>query len=277
MPSKLTKNRKQNHWQPCDAHPNLRRRSRSGAQHSRREEPPGERERQGEGLVWRVDNAPYLLLHCQCCEKVNMKTMEVFDEMITKVISPYLKKMGFQKLRNSFYLPLEGNWGIINFQRSQTSDSNLIIFTVNIGIASKRILQFLGQAEHTKKPDIWDTQWRMRIGHLMPENNDMWWNIDQKTNIDELGNTLVNIVTNYALPAIREFIHDENLRDLWLSGKSPSLTETQRLLYLAILLKQIGPVEILEATLNELQQVSVNKPGAIMTTVYIKKIRGFQD
>lgn len=205
-----------------------------------------------------------------------MQAMKIFDEMITKVISPYLKKMGFQKLRNSFYFPLEGNWGIINFQRSQTSDSNQIIFTINIGVASRRILHFLGQTEQTKKPDIWDTQWRERIGHLMPENDDKWWNLDQKTSPDELGSTLLNILTSYALPAIREFIHDENLRNLWLSGKSPSLTETQRLLYLAILLKQIGPVEILETTLAELQQVSVNKPSAVMAEVYINKIRNIQ-
>lgn len=205
-----------------------------------------------------------------------MEVKNLFNEMISMVMSPSLKKWGYTKVRNSFYLPSEGNWGIIDFQKSQKSDSSQIKFTVNIGIASRRILNFLGFEEKNKKPNIWDSQFMVRLGHLLPENSDIWWTIDQETTIEELGLFTVDLVIKYALPAIQEHLSDESLRDLWRSGKSPSLTEFQRLLYLSVLVKQIVPVEILEPTINELQRLSLNKPTAVAAEVFITKLKSLQ-
>jgi hypothetical protein len=192
--------------------------------------------------------------------------------MISEVVSPPLKTLGFTKLHNTFYYPNKGNLGIMNFQKSDKSNSKEIIFTVNAGIWSKRIQNFLGQVGQNKKPDIWDAHWRVRIGNLLSEKNDIWWTFTNGTNIEELGKTILNIVKDYAFPAILEFISDEALRDLWLSGKSPSITEFERLLYLAVLLKQIGPLENLDTTIKKLKDVTKNKPSAITAAVYIEKL-----
>jgi hypothetical protein len=72
---------------------------------------------------------------------------------------------------------------------------------------------------------------------------------------------------NIGIPEIAKYIHDHNLRDLWLSDYSPSLTEFQRLLYLSVLLKEIGPIELLEPTLHKLKLVSTGKPTAISAVV----------
>lgn len=202
-----------------------------------------------------------------------MEIKKVFDEMLSSVVFPPLRREGFNKVRRAYYYLFAGNWGIIDFQHSNKSDSNHITFTINVGIASRRILHFLGQVKHDKKPDIWDTQWRVRIGHLMPENVDTWWTLDHDTDVDALSRTILHSVVNYSVPAIHRFIRDEDLCNLWLTAKSPSLTEVQRLLFLAVLLKQIGPYEYFEATIKDLQQKSAGKPSAVMTEVYINKLR----
>jgi hypothetical protein len=201
-----------------------------------------------------------------------METNVLYNAMISDVISLPLKTLGFTKLHNTFYYPYKDNLGIMNFQKSNKSNSKEIIFTLNAGIWSKRIQNFLGQVSQNKKPDIWDAHWRVRIGNLLPEKNDVWWTITKGTNIEELGNTILSMVKDYVFPAILEFISDEALRDLWLSSKSPSLTEFDRLLYLAVLLKQIGPLENLDTTIKKLKEVTKNKPSAITAAVFIEKL-----
>jgi hypothetical protein len=202
-----------------------------------------------------------------------MEPEKLFNEILSTVIRPLLKEKGFIRTRNTFYYSYEGNWGIIDFQKSTQSNSSAIIFTINVGIASHRILTFFSIIDENKKPTVWDSQWNERLGHLLPEKQDIWWTIDQGTNIAELGQYLSENITNYALPAIHTFIRDEALRDLWLSGKSPSLTNFQRLLYLARLLKEIGPLDLLEPTIIALQNESAHKPGAITAEIFIKKLR----
>lgn len=202
-----------------------------------------------------------------------MEPRKLFTEMLSTIVRPSLKMMGFTKTKHTFYYSNEGNWGMINFQKSSRSTSGEIIFTVNVGVASSRVLTFLSRMDANKKPNIWDAQWNVRLGHLLPENDDIWWTLNQRTSIDELGQYLLENISNYALPAIHKYIKDESLRDLWLSGKYHWLTNFQRLLYLAWLLKEIGPSELLEETIDALRKESENEPCAITAEIFIDKIR----
>jgi len=48
-----------------------------------------------------------------------METKKLYNDMISKVISPYLKSHGFLKKQHTFYYTFENNWGLIDFQKSQ--------------------------------------------------------------------------------------------------------------------------------------------------------------
>jgi len=150
---------------------------------------------------------------------------------------------------------------------------NNIVFTINVGVISQRILSFYGQDPSIKKPDIWETHWRSRIGHLMPENEDVWWSIDQETEFEKLGQSLLGKIETFLLPNLHKIISDTALRDLWLSGKAPSLTDFQRLMFLCILLKQIGPSDLVDPTINEIKRISENRPIAVTADVFIEKLR----
>jgi hypothetical protein len=203
-----------------------------------------------------------------------MEPQKLFNEMLSTIIRPALKQKGFTKTRQSFYYPYEGNWGMINFQKSTRSSSGEVIFTVNVGVVSNRILTFLSAIDANKKPGgIWDTQWWERLGRLLPENDDLWWTLDSRTNVDDLGQYLLENILNYALPAIHQYIRDESLCALWLTEKSPSLTTFQRLLYLTRLLKEFGPAELLETTISALQKESAGQPCAITAKIYLDKLR----
>lgn len=196
-----------------------------------------------------------------------------YKQLITGV-SPTLKDHGYKRRNSAFSIQNSGNWGIINFQKSTKSTADQIIFTVNLGIASSRLSNFFGVIYPDYGPNIYDCHWRKRLGRLI-EANDKWWSIDCGSSIDEFGESISNYLLSSAIPEIAKYIDDQMLRDLWLSGKSPSLSEFQRLIHLSVFLKEIGPLELLESTLSKLIEISEGKSTAYTTELHLQKLLNY--
>ena len=67
---------------------------------------------------------------------------------------------------------------------------------------------------------------------------------------------------------------DEWVRDLWLLGVSPGLTNLQRLMNLAVLSRFIGPEEIFSRTIEDLQEVASKTPGGLMAEKLLRRLEG---
>jgi len=147
-----------------------------------------------------------------------------------------LKNAGFVKNGNTFRISSDESRGVINFQKSTKSTVDSITFTINLGVASKRLLKIYNPKQ-IENPDIWDCHWQVRIGHLLPDNKDIWWTILAETNVDQLAQDIQKYTIKLGIPEIQKYLSDGALRDLWLTDKSPSLTKVQRLKYLAELMK----------------------------------------
>ncbi|MFT3893680.1 MAG: DUF4304 domain-containing protein [Anaerolineales bacterium] len=180
-----------------------------------------------------------------------MKTSEKYKALINNVAAP-LKKLEFIKDRYRFYLYQNSNWGVVDFQKSVKSNSDTIVFAVNIGVASGRLLEKFSSIHQGKKPAIWNCHWRIRLGHLV-DHKDTWWSIDNETSIDYLSKQISDYILLLGIPEMNKYITDEALRDLWLSGKSPSLTETERLEYLLALVREIGPSNAVAAIESDIR------------------------
>src|SRR5688572_513057 len=98
--------------------------------------------------------------------------MDKYNELVKNIASA-IKKEGFIKNGDSFYLNKENNWAIINFQKSVYSDNRVLKFTINLGTASTTLRKFGGE-EIEIKPKIENCHWRRRIGFLMPQKDDYW-------------------------------------------------------------------------------------------------------
>jgi hypothetical protein len=109
------------------------------------------------------------------------------------------------------------------------------------------------------------------LGELS-EGRDKWWPIDVYTSVDELSVSVLDEITNFAIPEITKYLDDNELRDLWLSGVSPSLTEFQRLIFLTVFLKELGPHELLEPTLSLLKKISINKPTSLTADIHLNNV-----
>lgn len=202
-----------------------------------------------------------------------MGAQQLFKKLVI-FVTPALKPYGFSRNRQTFYCRSQNNWGLIDFQKGWHSSDEILPFTVNLGVASERLLRFFSP-DQIKRPTIWDCHWQIRLGNLV-SNKDVWWRVDEQTSIESLGNEIIDLLTNRAIQEINHYISDESLRDLWISGQSPSLTEFQRLMYLSVLLKEIGPAELLEPTLTKLKQISEGELSAITAELHIERLRGLK-
>jgi hypothetical protein len=142
---------------------------------------------------------------------------------------------GFRRKGNRFYLREASNWGIVSFQKSDRSTAEIILFTVNVGAALGVLLNFSGLRE-SEVPNIEQCQWRKRLGFFFPTPSDTWWRIDAMTSPIAAGEEFLDALLTLALPQMKEFMVDANLKELWASGESPGLTEVERLKHLSVLL-----------------------------------------
>lgn len=179
----------------------------------------------------------------------------LFGALLKEHIGPFMKHEGFLRRGQSFIREGLESWAIVHFQRSSKSDAAEILFTVNLGVASKRLCDFFG-IQVKGKNSIDTSHWRQRLGILATGGVDHWWSIDGETDITSLGSELVRMIRDRGIPIIEALSEDAALRDLWISGVSPGLTRAQRLMNLLVLLDSLGPYEELPSVTEKLRDVA---------------------
>jgi hypothetical protein len=162
-------------------------------------------------------------------------------------VGPVLKHAGFKRKGLHFTRELPEVWHLVSFQKSRSSTAARTSFTVNLGVASKRVLQF---TEFEKPPAVEECHWQQRLGQLGPERTDLWWELGvARDDLDEVANRL----RQFGLPALEPLSNDAALRDLWLTGSSPGNNDHRRLLYLSTVLAFIGPPDRMAEVKAEMQ------------------------
>lgn len=200
-----------------------------------------------------------------------MRASELYKELI-KEIGRLLKAKGFSRKGNCFYLQHGYNWGLLDFQKSRKSTADEVSFTINLGVCSGRLLEFFSQHSLERKPSIGACQWRERVGFLLPQCRDKWWIVRDIEPPGSLMDELKGCLVGVAIPAIEQHLSDEQLCDEWSSGRSPGLTDIQRLVNLSVLLKVSGAGSALRDVLNELEVKAAGKPTASMVKQHLRNL-----
>lgn len=165
---------------------------------------------------------------------------KAFTKTLLDSIHAVLKPRGFRKKGATFIKPMGGDVALlVNLQKSTSSDSASVRATVNLGVFSyavSRACEGTGiWALVPTTPSVWDCHWQERLGHLMPEMKDRWWEARSPAEAMQTGEEIAAALTTYGLPALDQVDSTDRLRALWESGRSSGLTEKQRQEYLAAL------------------------------------------
>lgn len=141
-----------------------------------------------------------------------MSAQEIYHHFIQHDIGPLLKDRGFRKSRQTFWKDSDMILAVISFQKSQWNSNEVVSFTVNVGIASKRLMP--AHPAH-RPPRVEACVVQERIGWLLPIREDLWWEIRSDTDIDRVADDVKAAIVRGVLPFIRRFPNDQALLSYW--------------------------------------------------------------
>ena len=154
-----------------------------------------------------------------------MMELQEWKKMVAAPVADLLRKSGFRKKGLRFSSHRDDATIHVDFQSSQTSDRFQLKITVNLSIR-------LSQLDRDPAIYAGEGHWRQRIGWFMAEPRDHWWLCRNDGEAWRAGEEIAAILERAALPEMKRLASVEALKALWTTGRSPGLTEHQRIDYL---------------------------------------------
>jgi hypothetical protein len=118
-----------------------------------------------------------------------MEVKAKFKELL-KALTPFLKGYGYSRRGQNFYT--KRNWGVINFQKSQSSTKDKVKFKVNLGVCSQVLAKFYYKWNEGTPPTESACHWRKRV---KPGSGEHWWVIDETTLLPSLAKQFREMLT----------------------------------------------------------------------------------
>ncbi|MBL8233673.1 MAG: DUF4304 domain-containing protein [Bryobacterales bacterium] len=191
-----------------------------------------------------------------------------FDLLVTAVAAA-LKRKGYRRAGKTLWCSNSESWGVVEFQRSTESSSDVTIFTVNLGTASKALRQFFGKPE--TRPSFEECHWKNRIGFTLPTAGDKWWHLTGGA-VAGIASEVIEALTQHGLPEIESHMCDASVRREWMSGSAPGLTETDRLRFLSALLHIEGDLTESATVSARLKALAEERPTAGLAEMHLRKL-----
>lgn len=145
---------------------------------------------------------------------------------ILSALQTMLRPLGYRKTSSLFQLVRGEVVHLIEVQGANASKANEAKFTVNVGVFAPELVY--PDVRDFTKPSIELAHWQTRLGSLSPENRDLWWHVASASEAATAAADIADRTNRFALPALAQLEDLSALAMLWKSGRSPGLTEFQR-------------------------------------------------
>lgn len=148
------------------------------------------------------------------------ETEKQFDYLVSKVIWPHFKSLGYKKTGNNFrYYNKDGEFGkIVNFQKSSFYNKDHIHFTVNIGLYLAEFEYYHTGKKSAEKFKESICAVRQRIGELI-NGYDTWYDLGSETNFVKLQERLEQDFLKKVLPYLNKIkTREEIINRLLIDG-----------------------------------------------------------
>lgn len=149
-----------------------------------------------------------------------------------------LSEVGFKKSGNTFRRVFDAGTALIEFQKSRGNTKEALSFTINLAVVCGPLLEADGLT--LQKARAIDGHLRQRIGILLPDRQDKWWEIDAATDVNALATEVTNTIGDIAVPYLLRYVDPHDLMALWETGQAPGLTEGARVRDLQMLKIALG-------------------------------------
>ena len=131
---------------------------------------------------------------------IKSETSRLIDTIIASGPAPLLKTSGYRKMARSFYAKAGDLFKVVQFQASMWNTPDSAQFTLNLKIVLPYFHEkWLGKP-FPKNPGSAAPVATQRIGMLMPENLDRWWEITPKINVERVATQVSTALAKFGLP-----------------------------------------------------------------------------
>ena len=135
------------------------------------------------------------------------------DEIIKAGIAPLLKAHGFKKKARNFYRSFDDRIDVINVQASQYNEGAKGRFTINLGVYFPAIAEITEAIPVKGMPKEYNCTVRERIGGVLDNRQDIWWSVDETTNLNEVSIELATKVEGFCLPWLESMASLDNVKN----------------------------------------------------------------
>jgi len=132
------------------------------------------------------------------------KLANIFKALLNHKFKDYFKQNGYKQKGNNFVLETDSMVIVIIFQNSQFNVDDYGSFTINIDIYSK----FQDEFVYRNSNELIKSGYRVskRIGELLDNPSDIWWDYRSTTTISTLSDEVFGIFLKFAEPTIKKYI-----------------------------------------------------------------------
>lgn len=126
---------------------------------------------------------------------------ELTDQVVSDFVAPAMKAAGYRKTARNWHLDLGDAVTVVNLQGSSWNSRDRSQFTANLGIWFPAAESIAGSPERpNRKPPEYQCTVRERIGYLMPEGRDVWWELDSTAHLESTGIEVTAAIVDFGLP-----------------------------------------------------------------------------
>src|SRR4051812_4483671 len=111
------------------------------------------------------------------------ESQKLVDEILKNGLTPHLKALGYKKVGRTFYQQDDELIRVVNVQLSRGNTTHDAKFTINLGVFFPLVREAFDKTPLDDLPKEYDCTLRERIGMLMPQDNDHWWEVTPNSNI----------------------------------------------------------------------------------------------
>lgn len=156
------------------------------------------------------------------------KAEQSFDFLVSKIIWPHFKAKGYKKSGNNFRFYTHEGWGkIVNFQKSAFYDKNHISFTINTGLYLAETEKFhCNQQSHEKFQEAMCLV-RKRIGELADNRGDLWFDLNDDTDVLSLAEPIEDLFKEYVIPYLDKINSRDDILRFLVNGYRSYYTAAQ--------------------------------------------------
>lgn len=180
-----------------------------------------------------------------------MTAQEAFAALLCGHIAPTLAAEGFHHVDDTFHRPVERNWEVISLEHVPVFRSDRIKLTANLGVGIDRLRGTGNDWGEGSRPACNECHFAMALGQLLT-GRDVWWDLRPDTDVDMLGESLIEAIRRYGLPWLEARSDDERLRNTCLAALDS--VAWWELRPLRELVEQLGPNEARQAVDAELRR-----------------------